>query len=629
MNVTTLRQALAILLSATFTLSPALGQNASIGSIEPIRPEAFILRRPYMPVVVPPARLADSQRLGGLLKAGKLYLTAQDAVALALENNIDIEVSRYSPIASAWRLTRAEAGGTLPGVPSGSQQAGSVASGQGVLGSQAAAGVGGGGGGTGGGGGGGNASISQVGPVTQNLDPTIRGTAGFSHRSVPQPNNVQSATPVLVQDTRFYNASIQQGFLSGGNVSMTYNQNYLEENSPTNVLNPSVAPRLTVNFQHNLLRGFGVAVNDRNIRVARNNLKTTDLNFRTQVISVVVRTLNAYYALVASHEDLKSKQSAFDAAAQLLKDSNRQVEIGTMAGADLIKIEAQVATSRLNLVNAQTTLQQQELTLKSLLSRTGIADPLLAVAQIVPLDRIVMPDKDDLPEIKALVETALANRADLAAQRANIVNSELSTLGTKNGVKPTLVVFGNATNSGLAGTGVQVPGAAPPNAYFVGGLGTALGQVFRRNFPSQSIGVFVQAPINNRTAQSDLAIDQLQLRQTELSVQKDLKQIQVDVMNAVVSLQQARARYESAVKNRVLAEQLLKAEQRKFSLGASTPYEVIQQQRDLTTAQSNEVSTLVAHSTARIRLDQTLGTILETNRISGADVMKGAMPPGK
>ena len=258
-----------------------------------------------------------------------------------------------------------------------------------------------------------------------------------------------------------------------------------------------------------------------------------------------------------------------------------------------------------------------------------LKSPLLAVAQIVPLDRIATPDKDDLPAMKELVETALSNRADLAAHRSNIVNSELSTLGTKSGIKPTLVVFGNATNSGLAGTGVQVPGIPPPNDYFVGGLGTALGQVFRRNFPSQSIGAFVQAPIHNRQAQADLAIDQLQLRQTELSVQKDAKQAQVDVLNAVVSLQQARARYESAVMNRTLAEQLLKAEQRKFSLGASTPYEVIQQQRDLTTAQSNEVATLVAHSNARIRLDQTLGTILETNHISVADVVKGVMPPAK
>lgn len=626
MNLLPLRQSLAVALCATFTLSPGLAQT---NSIEPIRPQGYLLRRPYAPVDVPPARLADSQRLAGLFRAGKLYLTAQDAVALALENNIDIEISRYTPISALWRVTRAEAGGALPGVPSGSAQAGSVASGQGVLGSQAAAGVGGGGGNGGNTGNAGNASISQVGPVTQNLDATIRGTGGYSHRSLPQPNNVQSATPILVQDSRFYNASIQQGFLSGGNVTLTYNQNYLRENSPTNVLNPSVAPRLTLSFQHNLLRGFGATVNARNITVARTNLKITDLNFRSQVISVVARTLTAYYTLVANHEDLKSKQSAYDTAVQLFSDSKRQVEIGTMAGADLIKIEAQVATSRLNLVNAQTALKQQELELKSLLSRTAIADPLLAIAEIVPLDRIVMPGKDDLPDVKDLIETTLTTRSDLAAQRANILNAQSSTLGTESGVRPTLVVFGNATNSGLAGTGVQVPNAIPPDGYFVGGLGTALGQVFRRNFPSQSIGAFVQAPIHNRQASADLAIDQLQLRQTELSVAKETKQAQVDVLNSIVTLQQVRARYDSAIKNRTLAEQLLKAEQRKFSLGASTPYEVIQQQRDLATAQSNEVAALVAHATARIRLDQTLGTILETNHISLADVAQGVMPPGK
>jgi hypothetical protein len=109
--------------------------------IAPLRPQAPIIVRPYLPVTVPPVRLANTERLGELVRAGMLYLTAQDAIALALENNIDIEVSRYNPFISQWQLERSEAGGALPGVPSGASQAGSVASGQGVAGSQAAAGV--------------------------------------------------------------------------------------------------------------------------------------------------------------------------------------------------------------------------------------------------------------------------------------------------------------------------------------------------------------------------------------------------------------------------------------------------------------------------------------------------------
>jgi outer membrane protein TolC len=168
----------------------------------------------------------------------------------------------------------------------------------------------------------------------------------------------------------------------------------------------------------------------------------------------------------------------------------------------------------------------------------------------------------------------------------------------------------------------------------VGGTGTALGQIFRRNFPTERIGGFIAAPLGNRQAQADFGIDQLQLRQTQLENQKSLNQVGVDVLNSVVTLRQARARYEAAAKNRELDQQLLDAEQKKLSLGASVPYNVIQQQRDLTTAQSAEIAALVSYSAARIALGQTLGTILDTYHVSIADARAGkiervSMPPAE
>ena len=268
--------------------------------------------RPYLPAHVPPVRLMNSTRLRDLMRAGILYLTAQDAIALALEDNIDIEVARYNPSLSAWQLERAQAGGLLPGVPSGAAQAGSVATGQGVAGSQAAAGV------TSTGASGAtstasNATISQIGPITQNLDPSIQEVSTFSHRTTPQFDVIQSIIPVLVSDSRAHTATYQQGFLAGGSVTVTYSDHYLNENAPTDVLNPSVAPNLSIAFQQNLLRGFGVAVNARTITVAKMNLNITDLNFRSQVIGTVAQVLNAYYALVADYEDIKAKQSALEA----------------------------------------------------------------------------------------------------------------------------------------------------------------------------------------------------------------------------------------------------------------------------------------------------------------------------
>ena len=617
-----LRKFIAVALCCTWPVSFASAQELSI---EPVRPAAPVLWRPYLAPEVPPVRLSNSERLRNLIRAGKLYLRTQDAIALALENNIDIEVARYNPILQQWRVQRAEAGGALPGVPSGASQAGSVAAGQGVLGSQQAAGVS-SAGGNGARGGTANASISQIGPVTQTLDPIFQQATTFSHKSIPQPNVTQSLTPVLVTDERIYSGSVQEGLLSGGSITGTFNNHYLKENSPSDVLNPSSAATLSVQVQHSFLRGFGVAVNARTITIAKINLATSDLTFKTQVISTVANVLNTYYSLVADYEDVKAKTSALEAAQTFVADTRKQVQIGSLIELDVATAESQLATSRQNLVNSETSLQQHQRQLKTLISRTGVADPALAGVQIVPLDQIAIPAHDDLPPLNNMVEQALANRTDLAAEKAGIRTAEVGALGTKNGVLPTLVGFGGESHAGLAGTGHEVvagPFIETPNPYFVGGVGTALGQIFRRNFPTESIGAFFQAELRNRQAQADYGIDQLQLRQTQLTNQKDLKQAQVDIMNSVVALQQTRARYDAAVQNRILQQQLFEAEQKKFTLGSSTAYNVVQQQRDLAAAQSTEVAALVAYSNARVALDQARGTTLEANHISIADARTG------
>jgi outer membrane protein len=592
--------------------------------IAPIRPQAPVVIRPYLPVTVSPIRLSNSQRIVELTRSGMLYLTAQDAIALALENNIDIEVSRYNPFISAWNLERSEAGGALPGVPSGASQAGSVASGQGVAGSQAAAGVS--IPGTRANGGSSNATVSQIGPVTQNLDPILQENTTLSHISSPQPDEVQSGVFNLVEATRVYSGSYQQGFLAGGIASVQYSEHYLSENASSDLLNPSVAPSVSVSLQQNLLRGFGVAANARTITVSRMNLNTTELNFKTQVISVVNQVLNAYYNLAADYEDLRAKRSASETAQTFVNDVKRQIEIGATAPSDLIAAESQAATSAQAVFDSDVAVRQQELSLKNLISRTGPADPVLANVRIIPIDTLAIPATDDLPPIDQMVRQALANRADLASELAGEKANEINSLGTKNGVLPTLTAFAVESDSGLAGVPQTVTfdgQTASGDKYFAGGIGNALGQIFRRNFPTQSGGAFYQEPIRNRQAQADYAIDLLSIRQTQLSNHKDLNQVEVDVRNGVVALQQARARYDAAVRNRTLQQELFDAEEKRFRLGASTPYNVATEQRDLINAQSTAVAAMVAYSTARIALDQTLGITLEANHISMEEARSG------
>jgi len=596
-------------------------------SVAPSKPQSPIFERPYQPVTVPPAHLANSPRLKDLIRGGKLYLTAQDAVRIALENNIDIEIARYDQFTLEWNLERAQAGGALPGVPSSSSQAFSVASGQGVQGSQSAAGVATGGAGASSGAGT-NSSVSQIGPVTQTLDPALSETSTFSHQTAPQQNTTQSLTQALISNTRNYSGSYQEGFLSGGSVTANYKDTYLSQNSPTDFLNPSVAQSLSVSAQHYLLRGYGVAVNARNITVAKNNLAASDLNFKTQVIGLVVNVLDTYYGLVADYEDLRAKNTALDVARQFLEDTKKQLEFGALTPLDVTNAQTQFVAARQSADLSQTSLEQQELQLKNLLSRTGLGSPEIAAVRIMPLDRIAIPDQDNLPPLKALVDRALAERSDLAADQVTLQNSQTSALGTKNGVLPTAVVYAQLSQAGLAGAAQPYrygPYVLTPNPYFVGGAGTALGQVFRRNFPSEVAATYYQQTIGNNQAQADYGIDQLQLRQRQLTNQKDRNQAQVDVLNAVIALQQARAKYEAAVRSRILNQQLLDAERQKYSLGSSTPYLVVQQQRDFVNANSAEIAALAAYSNARVALDQATGETLEANHISIQDVRKGKL----
>lgn len=613
------RKVLALALCFCFT--PAWGQQQN--EINPERPIAPILWRPYLPVTVPPVRLANSSRLRDLIRAGKLYLSLQDAIALALENDIDIESLRYND--AEWRVERAQAGGALPGVPTGASLTSSVASGQGVLGSQAAAGVriSGASGGTSGTT---NVTVSQVGTVAQTYDPTVQEGTTFSHRSLPQPNAITSGNSVLIQGQRIYSASYQQGFETGGSVNVSYNNHYLNENAPTDVLNPSEAPTLSITIQHNLLQGLGIAVNTKDIRVAKANVGISDLNFRALVERTVANVVGTYFALVADHEDLAAKQNALDTSRRFLEDTRRRVELGAAAQLDVTTAQNQVSQSDQARVNSQAGVLQAELQLKGLISRTGTGDPLIAEVQIVPLDRIEIPAADEIPPFKELAAKAGTTRSDLLAAKANVDVSDISAIATINGLLPSAVVIATKSNAGTAGVPriVSTPyGAYTANSYFVGGVGSALGQIFRNNFPSQSIGVGMQIQAKDRVAEADYAIDQLSLRQQQLGLAKSLNQAQVDIMNSIVALRQARARYEAAVQNRILQQQLYEAEQKKFAAGESTAYNVTQQQRDFVAGQSTELSALVGWENARISLDQNTGATLDVYHVSIAEAQAG------
>jgi outer membrane protein TolC len=573
------------------------------------------LTRPYQARIIPPINLSNTSRLESLIRAGNLYLSAQDVVALAIENNIDVEVQRYGPLLAQEVLRRAQAGGALRNVGLGIAPGAQSVSLQGVslnTGGIAA---------TAGGNNAGGGIVTQLGPALVQLDPSLLFLASFQHATSPQSNTVLTGTTAEVVNTKTYEAQYTQSWLWGMTATGTYLSNYTHVNSQLFTLNPFTSGYLDLTVTQNLLQGFGSAVNGRNIRVQRNNLKVTDLQFKQQVITTVASVLNLYWDLVAFDEEVRSRKAEVETARQLFEDNKKQVSIGALAEIEITRAEAQLYTSQQDLTIAQTNLLQQETVLKNALSRNGVASPTLANVHIIPLDKLVIPPADELKPVDDLVADALGKRVELEQDRINIDSKKLDLAGVKSSLRPTLQAFAELTNNGLTGQLLQagVPGAA----YFAGGYDNLLGQIFRRNFPNYSAGLSLNIPLRNRAAQADYVTNMIDIRQNELSLQKSANQVRVDVSNAVIGLKQARVRFDSAVKARVLQQQTYNADQRKYALGASTVYQVVQDQRDLASAQSSEVQAMANYSHARIALDQAIGDTLEVNHISLQEALVG------
>ena len=617
-------------------LAASDASNQSNAIVPPSQPDSTSrfsrLIAPYRPRIVPPANLNNSNRLDALTRAGSIYLSLQDAIALALENNLDIEMQRYGAQIADANLLRTQAGGFAP-APSvavtpgpGSVTGAPPSAGlQGLL----------------------VTGATQIGPLIPSLDPTILGGANWGHQTAPQASSFVTGTSALIQHQDLSNVSVQKYWTTGTQLGLGLNNTSTITNSARAQFNPATNSSLSLSFTQHLLQGFGRGVNTRQIRIAKNNRELTDLTFKAQVIVTVSAVKNLYWDLVSYQENVKVQQDALAASQHLYEDNKKQVEVGTLAPIEVTRAEAEIAAGQQALTVAQTQLLQQETILKNALSRRGVISPELANAHIIPIDRIVVPAVEPITPIQDAAAMALSARPELSQFRILIQNQEISIRGAKNELLPTLDVVANLANNGLAGTPVTLPETctnpalpnfnpgsvtcAPPNSFFVGGYGNVLTQLFARNFPTYSAGFNLNIPLHNRAAQADMINSQLNLRQQEIGIQRMQNQVRVEVQNALIGLQQAQAQYQSALKQRTLQEQTVDAEQKKLALGASTSYNVILTQRDLVTAESNLVVAEGAYAKAKVEMDRATGQTLNNNNISIDEAFRGSIsrPPDR
>jgi outer membrane protein TolC len=589
---------------------------------------------PYASPYVPQPKMSNSERLHSLLNDGKLRLSVEDAIALALENNLDISVARYNLGFAQLDILRAKSGGATRGVPGAFSSAalfsGAIGGGLSSISSSSttsASTVTGSGGAT---------NVGVIGCC----DPVAGAQFGWDRRTSALNYTVVSGLPTVITQTTNAVAYFGQGFLTGTSYAVAVSGYRQSTTSLNTLFNPAVPTSLTVGIDQQLLNGFGYRANAKFIRIAQNDLKISNSVFRQQVITTVAQVLNLYWDYLSYKENVRVAEQALAFSEKLLSDNKRQVEIGTLAPIEVVRAESEVASDQQNLIVAQTSLQQQAELIKTALARK--VDSELIGAQIDAVDRLPEPTPDDIPPLDQALKQALQDRPEVEQADLNLRYASIVVKANRNALLPTLDLFATYAPSGLSGlssalgpcpsgytaNGDQCQGTgleAIPRPMVVSsqGISQSLSQLFRANYPDYSFGFTLQFPIRNRSAQADVARALLEQRQLEEQLQKQKNQVEQDVRSAEIGVIQAKAQIQAGVKAVRLAQKTLDAEQKKFQLGESTVFLVIQAQRDLATAEGNEVKARSTYAKALTQFQQVTATILTEHHVELNDALQG------
>lgn len=537
----------------------------------------------YTPRFVPRPNLVNSPKIYDLIRDGKLQLSLQDAVSLALENDLDIAVAEYTPWIDQTQLLNAEGGGTPLG--------------QFVIGS-----------------GGGGA-----------FDPVLFSTVGISDTVSPVNNPFLSgAGTTFLTSIQTHNSTFDFGYSqklhTGTTFSVSLNNTRSSSTLQENIFNPSVQSSLSVSVQQPLLQGFGLLPNMRFILEARNTDQIGKLQFEEQVINSITQTETQYWALVADRQAVDVANQTLSVSQKLYQDDQRQLQIGTLAHLDVVTAESEIASNQQALITAQTNELQQATVVLNLITKDP-TDSRLQGVEIVPTTTLEEAPQVPTVALPDAVKEAWTNRPELQVDQFTLNNFGIEVKATRNSLLPQLNLSGTFASAGLSGVdfnaaAIQAQGITPPPS---GGVPTVFSNVFHDNFPTYSASLSFSMPIRNRSAQAANAQAQLSERQEQTVYQRDKNTIVVGVRQALTAVQQDAALVAADVKATQLAQETYDDEVKKFDLGASTTYNVVLQSRDLNAAKLNELTAKTNLAIALVNFNQALGRTLSSNSITIAD----------
>ncbi len=584
----------------------------------------------YAPVHAPRGNFMNSVRMQDLVKDGKIYLSLSDALTLALENNYDLAIARYNLDIADTDILRARAGAVLLGAPSaivtntlGGPSQTLTATGGGPGGSAASAATG-------------FLGISQsadgAGPLPEaNIDPNVTGTVQLERANQPQSNTLFSGgKSSLNTNTDQYNFTYNQGFYTGTQLQVGLTNSRVTSDNPFFNYSPLLTSVFKAELTQHLLQGAGIWVNRRLIQEAVYDRRLSDSGFRQQVLYTVNQVENIYWAVVGAYEDLQSKEDALQQSSKVASDDRKQLEIGTMAPLDVVTADSAVATDKQALITAQSNLEYQQLILKQAIAR-NLNDAALTAAPIIPTDRVNL---DPLPEenqsVDDLVQVAFKQRPELEQAVLSLKKDQISIRGARNGLLPTVDAFAFYGSSALGGS--QSTGCSgftgqpcPPGLYPTVSYGTVFQNLFNSSASDKGAGFNVIIPLGNRVAQSLQSRAQLEYRQAQLRLEQLYIQIRMQIVNQKYALVNDRAAVQAADAAQVFNAQSLDAEQKKLKLGASTTALVLQQVRNLATAEDNLTDARVVYARDRAELFQLMATTMQHYGINMEDATTGTV----
>ena len=571
---------------------------------------------------VPAANLANSARIDTLIQDGKLSLSLEDAIQLALENNLDIAIARYNlPIAEA-DIERTKAGGVFRGVNTGVVQ-NTPGGGVGGLGSGApGAGAGGTTGGAGGAGSGASGLVSSTlgtGSTVSSYDPFITDSLAVEHYTEPLSNLQTYGVPSLQLNTVTNQFEYGQAFPTGTSLTFDLENNRTTQNSPFSLLTPSLNAYYRLTFHQALLSGFGLGPNLRYLRIARNDRKISDIGFKDQIIVTITQIADMYWDLVNAYQDEQVKERSLKFAQETLDSDRQQVALQAIPAMDVTRADGEVATRAQDLTIAKTNLQLQESLIKNALTK-NLDDPTLEEMPVVPTEKITINDVDAARPVGDLIAQALSDRTELAESNLDLNNRDISRKAARNALLPTVDLEGFYGGTGLAG--VNNP-AAHATSTVPTDFGGSMTTAFNNSSPDYLVGLAVSIPLRNRVAKSDQYRSELEYRQSELRIQQLKKQIRIEVRNAQYALEQSSARVGAARKARDLAQQTFDISKQEQKLGAGSNLQTLTAQRDLAIAESTLATSETTFEKSRVELARATGATLDAYHVSIDDAKTG------